>query len=145
MCSRFSTRNRIPPSHARSSAPSVTGESRSPRWTWRTWSEAASLVGGWIAAPTAGEATGLLLDRGCGDPPGHRCGIAHCPPGAGRDGLGSCWGRTCPPVPSRTRGCRVVLAAGAARGSGLRPGLQSPAWPPTCSVSSCVPGAPLIA
>ncbi|CAI9173620.1 unnamed protein product [Rangifer tarandus platyrhynchus] len=50
-----------------------------------------------------------------------------------------------PPVSARTRGCRVVPAAGAARGSGLRPGLQSPAWPPTCSVSSCVPGSPSIA
>ncbi|CAI9164622.1 unnamed protein product [Rangifer tarandus platyrhynchus] len=54
-------------------------------------------------------------------------------------------GPDAPPVPSRTRGCRVVPAAGTARGSGLRPGLQSPAWPPTCSVSSCVPGAPSIA
>ena len=50
-----------------------------------------------------------------------------------------------PSVPSRTRGCRVVPAASAARGSGLRSGLQSPAWPPTYSVLSCVPGAPLIA
>ena len=89
-----------------------------------------SLAGGWIAAPTAGEATGLLLDRGCGDPPGHRCGIVHCPPGAGRDGLGSCRGWTrpppCPPGPGAAVWCQQPVQQGAQAcgpGSSLRPGL----------------------
>lgn len=73
----------------------------------------AALAGGWIAAPAAGEAAGLLLDRGCGDPPGHRCDDA-LPAGRRQGQAGELPGRA-RPAPSRAQGCRVVLAAGAAR------------------------------
>lgn len=77
-------------------------------------------MGGWISAPAAEEAAGLLLDR-CRGPSGHRCGTAHCPLGAGRDRLGSCCqGLDAAPCTSGPRAA-VVLAAGSARGSG--PGL----------------------
>lgn len=75
MCSHFSTRNRILPFHAQSSAPSATGGTQSPKWTWTTWPEAAPLGGPQSPTLQLGKVTGTSAgQRTLGPPPSHRCG-----------------------------------------------------------------------
>lgn len=105
-CSHFSIRSRILPSHAQSLARSATGETRSAKWTWTTWPEAAppgrrpqSL------ASKQGKVTGTSAgQRTLGYPPSHRCGtrLADSQAAAGtvRTGAGvavllPCWAQGC--------------------------------------------------
>lgn len=83
----------------------------------------AAPAGGWIVAPTAGEAAGLLLDRGCGDPPGHRCDDA-LPAGCRQGQAGELPG---PDAPPRTLlGPGLPCGAGGQRSEGLGPEAQAP-------------------